>query len=142
MDGATHTAGAHQLASAQHPQVPAQSWLAEADGVGELEHRDLRDPGQVLQNAEACNAGESLVMSPELPQRGICEQCGRGHIKNPLWIIAALKTAGLKALPTSVAPSLLFPLLCSRGRAGRGSGALDLDQQVPGHSWANSQSVW
>src|SRR5438477_12221507 len=103
MDGATHTSGAHQLASAQHPQVPAQSWLAEADRVGELENGDLRDPGQVLQDAEACNAGEGLVMSPELPQRGICKQSGRGHIKNPLWIIAALK-----------------PLPCSRGRAGRG----------------------
>src|SRR5438309_3413520 len=120
MDGATHTAGAHQLASAQHPQVPAESWLAEADRVGELEHRDLRDPGQVLQDAEARNAGEGLVMSPELPQRGICEQCGRGHIKNPLWIIAALKTPGIKALPTSLPPRFSSPR--SRGRAGRGRG--------------------
>src|SRR5438874_8949680 len=141
MDGATHTAGAHQLASAQHPQVPAQSWLAEADRVGELEHRDLRDPGQVLQNAEACNAGEGLVMSPELPQRGICEQCGRGHIKNPLWIIAALKTAGVKALPTSLPPRFSFPSP-ARGEGRKRGRALDLDQQVPGHSWANSQSVW
>src|SRR5438477_9506082 len=122
MDGATHTAGAHQLASAQHPQVPAQSWLAEADGVGELEHRDLRDPGQVLQDSEACNAGEGLVMSPELPQRGVCEQCGRGHIKNPLWIIAALKTAGIKALPTSFPPSLLFPSPARGGGQGGGPG--------------------
>ena len=68
MDGASHAAGAYQLASAQHAQVPAQSWLAEADRLGELEYRDLRDPREVLQDAQARDAGEGLVMGPELPQ--------------------------------------------------------------------------
>src|SRR4029077_7641389 len=88
MDGASHATGAHDLAPAQHPQMPAQPGLADAKRLGELEYRDLRNPGQVLKNPKSGDAGERLVMSPELPQREICEQRGRCHIKNPLWIIA------------------------------------------------------
>src|ERR1700674_1694634 len=82
--------GAHQLASAQHPQMPAQSWLADCDPPRQLEHRDLRDPGQVLQDAKAGDTRERLIMGAELPQRGIGEQRWRGHIKDSLWIIAGL----------------------------------------------------
>src|SRR5713226_8773169 len=86
--------GAHDLAPAQHPQMPAQPRLADAKCLGELEYRDLRNPSQVLKNPKAGEAGERLVMSPELPQRGIREQRGRGHIKNPLWIITRSKFLG------------------------------------------------
>src|SRR5207248_8527279 len=44
-------------------------------------------------------------------------------IKNPLWIIAALKTAGLKALPTSFPPPLLFPCPARGGGQGGARGS-------------------
>src|ERR1700730_18769039 len=96
-----------QLAASQHPWVPAQARLADADRIGELEHGDLGDAGQVLKDTETCDAGQGLVMGSELAQGGNIEE-GRGrHIKNPLWIIAG---------------------------SGWGSWGAGLDQQVPGEA--------
>src|SRR4029077_19673784 len=99
-----------------------QSWLADSDRLGELEHRDLRDPGQVLKDAKAGDAGERLVMGAELPQRGIGEQSGRGHIKDSLWIIAPPFP-----LPACAARRTSNPLL----RAGEGQG-VDSSSASPG----------
>src|SRR6202158_6077887 len=111
--------------------MPAEPWLADSDRLGELEHRDLRDPGQELQDPKPGDARQCLVMGAELPQRGIGEQRRRGHIKDSLWIIAGL-------IPVHWAVCARQLGVVARRRATRPL----VSQQVPGHSWANSQSVW
>ena len=78
----------HQVATPQHPEMPAQAWLADLQGVSQLQDRDLRDARQVLKNAQPRDARERLIVRPELAQRGIVQQRSRRHIKKPLWIIA------------------------------------------------------
>src|ERR1700680_1093071 len=67
MDGTAVAAGANQLPSPQHPQVPAQARLADSNRIGELEYRDLRNAGQELKDPKAGDAGQRLVMGPVLP---------------------------------------------------------------------------
>src|SRR5438270_2864630 len=121
---------AHQPAAPQHAKVPAQAGLADSDRIGELEHGDLGNTGEVLEDAKTGDAGQCLVVGSELAKGRIREERSRCHIKNPLWIIAA-------AWPTpSSLSAVLFPSPACGGGSGRG-----LAQQVPGQAHANSQSV-
>ena len=55
-----------QLPSPKHPEVPAQARLADPDGIGELEHGDLRGTCQELHDTQPRDAGQRLVMGTEL----------------------------------------------------------------------------
>src|SRR5207302_9163262 len=79
-------------AGAQPPQVPRGPGLAQAQGVGQVLHRGLRRTRQVLEYAQARDAGERLEMGSELAQRGWRCQRRAVHITKALWIIAGAIT--------------------------------------------------
>jgi len=74
MDGTALAVGADQLATAQHPQVPAEPGLAHADRIGQFLHRDLGDAGKHLQDPQACDTGQGLIVGAELAQRRVCDE--------------------------------------------------------------------
>src|SRR5438309_3951388 len=77
----------YQPAAPQHAKVPAQAGLADSDRIGELEHGDLRNTGEILEDAKTGDAGQRLVVGSELAKGRIGEDRRGCHIKNPLWII-------------------------------------------------------
>src|SRR5438876_6255604 len=113
---AANSPATHQLAAPQHAQVPAQAGLADTDRLGQLEHGDLGDPGEIQKDAKTGDAGQGMVMRSELAKGRVREERRGCHIKNPLWIIAA-------AWPTLLASLLvLFPSpLAGEGREGASS---------------------
>ena len=66
----------HQPAASQHAKVPAQAGLADTDRVGELEHGDLRNTGEILEDAKTGDAGQRLVMGSELAKGRVREEVG------------------------------------------------------------------
>src|SRR5256885_16546073 len=91
MNHSANPPGAHQPAAPQHAKVPAQAGLADTDRLGELEYGDLRDTGEILEDAKARDAGQRLVMRTELAKGRVREERRGCHIKNPLWIIAGTR---------------------------------------------------
>jgi hypothetical protein len=68
VDEPTGTPTSNQLASTKHAKMPAERRLAQFQGVGQLLDGDLLDAGQELQDLEARDAGQRLVMGAELPE--------------------------------------------------------------------------